>query len=280
MGASETTASRAAVLAAIAALYQRGREAWPRLDLPEADFTRHVEVMLTAEPDLVTGHAELHAGDLYLGVAALHGIADAAEHLVELVRPTVEKQLRVMRLSTDDASEITQTVSVRLLVGGKGTAPGLASYNGSTPLPGYAKVIAARLALNWNRDESLAAEREAEAPMAVLSWQADAAAELEKSELAALVKPALQAALDSLDPKSRLVLRLHFVDGVSVAEIARVLSANRATVGRWLVKAREDMLAGARTALVEKIPAEELPDVLATLASRLDLSLARALGGG
>jgi RNA polymerase sigma-70 factor (ECF subfamily) len=214
----------------------------------------------------------------------LHGVTEAAELLVEHVRPTVARQLRLMHLSSDDAGEITQTVSVRLLIGGKGNAPGLSTYGGSTPLAGHAKALAARLALGWNRDARGDAEREAETPTAERSWQADAAAALEPSALAAL-----RAALDGLEPRSRQLLRLHFVDGVSLPEIGRVLSGTRAMVARWLIGAREDLLAGVRAALVERMPADELPDVLATqathatlatLATRLDLSLARALGGG
>ncbi len=48
----------------------------------------------------------------------------------------------------------------------------------------------------------------------------------------------LLLAVLSLDEKYRLPLHLHYYEGYSIAEIARILHANPATVGSWLQRGR------------------------------------------
>ena len=75
-------------------------------------------------------------------------------------------------------------------------------------------------------------------------------------------------------------MRLHYIDGVNIDGIGRIFQAHRATVARWLVRIRAEVLAQAKSILAERVGAEpeEADSVIAALAGEVDFTLSRVLG--
>jgi len=86
-------------------------------------------------------------------------------------------------------------------------------------------------------------------------------------------------ALAELPPHDRSLLRLHYIEGLSLDRLAVMERVHRATVARWLSDARSTVLSRVRTLLAErlKLSGHEGESLLRFVRSRLDLSLRRAL---
>ena len=94
------------------------------------------------------------------------------------------------------------------------------------------------------------------------------------------VNRAVSEALGALAAEPRTVLQLHYVDGLSIEHVGRVYGKSRATAARMLAEARRALMTEIRGRLGAAlgVPADEADSLVALVRSRLDLSLARALG--
>ena len=74
-------------------------------------------------------------------------------------------------------------------------------------------------------------------------------------------------------------MRLHFLGGVTLEQLAQMYSVHRATVVRWLAAARETVFGATREHVAETIgaPAEELDEMFELVKSRVELSVERLL---
>jgi RNA polymerase sigma-70 factor (ECF subfamily) len=85
--------------------------------------------------------------------------------------------------------------------------------------------------------------------------------------------------MEGLTPRQRSLLRLHVLDGVTLAQLARSYQVHRATIVRWLAQARAEILERTRVAMAQRLrlPEGELEALHLTVSSQLDLSLKRLL---
>jgi RNA polymerase sigma-70 factor (ECF subfamily) len=185
----------------------------------------------------------------------------------------------VRRIDADPAfgAEIAQRVRVRLLVGDGDSPARIGLYTGEVPLAAWIRVIAVRLALNAKRPP--AGERRASE---ALPSEGPTDPEIDYLR-AAYREPfarAFEDALATLPKDDRTVLRLHYVDGVNIDGIGTVFGVHRATVSRWLVRIRSDVLARAKDLLATRLGAkvDEAESVIGVLAGEIDVTLSRVLG--
>lgn len=208
--------------------------------------------------------------DVYLAGAVLRREAwalDAAER--EIFAPVADRLARSHgRAAADDS---VQQVREQLLVTG-----GLSRYAGRGPLKAWVMVIAVR---------KLLAQRAA--PHDSLGGAAELAASdrleltLLKARYAGVFKQALQRALDSLERRERLVLRMHTVDGLSAEKIGAIFHAHRSTATEWIAKARATLHERV-TAEVQReagLSSAELQSIGRVLQRHTDFSLPRLLAG-
>jgi RNA polymerase sigma-70 factor (ECF subfamily) len=96
-----------------------------------------------------------------------------------------------------------------------------------------------------------------------------------KERYRAPFKDALRSALGRLTSEQRNVLRLHFVDGVTLDKLAALLGVHRATVARRIAEARDAVFDDVRTSLQGALGIDraEFDELLALLRSGLELSL-------
>ena len=209
--------------------------------------------------------------DLELARRALTGDAAA---LVELDRRIATEVARVAAGQNIPPDELRQLLRERLLVGAD---PKLARYDGTGPLSAWLRAVAVRLASNARRSGGT------EQPVSTVpeSAFAEPTAELTllRVQYRAHFREAFTEALRGLEAKERTVLRLHTLDGLSLASIGTMFQKDASNVSRWLSRIRERLLEDTRAALGRRLSLEgsELESLMRVADSELTMSLSGLL---
>ena len=252
-------------------LLVESRAAWPGIALDAGTFARWVE-------SRCDGSERAHAADLYLACACAQGLPSALAAFDRVFLAQVPAFLARIDRSHAFADEVCQQLREKLFVG---TAPRIAEYSGRGPLAAWLRVIAVRQALAGRRrklDQQIVDEPEAPEVLCA----DDPELELVRARYQPEFTAALREALDALAPRDRVLLRLHFVEGLSVDRIGERYRVHRATAARWVAAARDRVLDGTRQRLGERLGVDsaEFRSLTALLRSRLAFSLVRHLGAG
>lgn len=209
--------------------------------------------------------------DLELARRALAGEAAA---LAELDRRIATESARVAPAQHLSVDELRQLLRERLLVG---AAPRLARYDGTGPLSAWLRAVAVRVSSNARRS---GAQEEAVSTVPE-SALAEPTAELTllRVQYRAHFREAFSEALRGLEAKERTVLRLHTLDGLSLASIGTMFQKDASNVSRWLARIRERLLEDTRSALGRRLSLEgsELESLMRVADSELTMSLSGLL---
>ena len=265
------------------ALFLAAQAAHPAIQLDAERFLRHLAHHRPAAAVDEGWLESICAGDLYLACACAEGVPAAIEALDRQYRAQVGAYLSGMRETAAFVEDVAQAVLERLLVGAPGSPPRIAEYSGRGALGSWLRVITLRLALDVRRrrtEELVDDAREGE-PAQGDDAQADAEIDLLKRRYAGEFNAAFRLALGALTSDQRALLRAHFVEGTTLDQLAATRGVHRATVARWIAAARQEILAGARRQLGERLrvrPAE-LDSLMGLMRSQLDLSLSTAFPG-
>jgi RNA polymerase sigma-70 factor (ECF subfamily) len=86
---------------------------------------------------------------------------------------------------------------------------------------------------------------------------------------------AFKEAFSSLDLRERTLLRMQYLDGLSIDSLATMHGVHRSTVARWQVSAREALLKATRSSLMAhlRLSREEFDSLMGLIQSRLGPSL-------
>ncbi|MEM6989414.1 MAG: sigma factor-like helix-turn-helix DNA-binding protein, partial [Myxococcota bacterium] len=102
---------------------------------------------------------------------------------------------------------------------------------------------------------------------------------LVKQEHRERFRSALEAALATLEPRARTLMRLHEVERISHARLATMYKVDRSTVTRWIAKARADVLAETRRQLEAQfgVAHHDFESFVDVIRSNFDASIHRML---
>jgi RNA polymerase sigma-70 factor (ECF subfamily) len=262
-------------------LLQEGRDAWPSLSLPASSFVQHVARHVPERSASEKYLSALHGADLYLACACKDGVPGAVDAFQSCYGDTVEAALRGRNVPPAEREELCQVFWEKLFVGQRGAPAKIGDYAGRGPLGGWVRVAAVRMALNFleqRRSDPLMVgvqvdeAREPSAPDPELDFL--------KSHYRGTVHQALKDALAGLEADERNVLRLHFLDGLSIDRIAAVYGVHRATVARWVTRGREALLKGTRQLLTQRLCIDqgEVESILGIVRSQMGLTLSSLFG--
>jgi RNA polymerase sigma-70 factor (ECF subfamily) len=251
---------------------QAGQAAWPALRLDDVAFVRH---LAAHSADGLPPAA--HAGDLWLACACALAVPGAAEAFERAFRPFIERAVaRVDRSAVDEA---TQSVLVSLLVAEPGMPRRMGEYAGRAGLKAWVTTVAANATLRLHR-------RLGDQPHETLSGLADQVAMAEpeialaKARHARDLDAALRDALEGLEGRQRVILRVRHVKGWRLEQVATMYRVSRATAARMVTAAHESLLVETKRLLRERLRLtdSELESLVALLQSQLEVSLVRLLG--
>ena len=254
---------------ALEAAFERGRSAWPGVDLSLDDFAAFVEERGAS--------VELHE-DVYLACACLKGDTAARIALERSVLADVPRA--VHRVSTEDdfVKDVAADLRLALLDGEAGKPALLTRYQGRGPLRSFVMVLAMRRATDRKRrqreivtEASDFAALEADADRRIVGA---AMRDLEQAFL-----DALKSKLSSLSARERTILRLHVVDGVPAEKIGRMYGVHRATATRWIVQAKQAVFDETREELQRRfaVSVDTFESIARDAAHGLDASLSTFL---
>ncbi|HKA86065.1 MAG TPA: hypothetical protein VKE22_00315 [Haliangiales bacterium] len=260
--------------AEVRSLLERARGAWADVHVADDRFLAYLAERVDGTVDL----AALRVVDLYLACACADG--DARAHAAFERAHLGQVPRFIARVSSEPAlaEEVTQRLREKLFLPGPGGRPYIAEYSGRGDLRAWLRVIAVRLALRLCRRAAATRQQ----PLEPDCWLAGANPELDYLRLRhrADVESAFHRVVAQLEPRAVLLLKLHYLDGLSLEAIADLYHVHRATAARWLAGSRQLLLDGTRRALRERLrlSEDELDSLLGFVRSRLEVTLRDALG--
>lgn len=250
------------------------RRALPPLALGDEPLLAHVSRWSAA-----AGDAPVEVTDLVLARACAAGEAPALAHFDATYRGDMVAALSTFRGDRDFVDEVLQSVREKLFVG---ESPKILEYGGRGALRAWLRAVVMRTALNARRrrvaDPAPSAAPD-DALLDVAAPESDPAIAEIVAKYGDAYKVAVHEALADLPPEDRNVLRLSLLEGLGIDAIARIYDVHRATVARWIGRARETVVEGARRRLGEsaRLDPAELASITRACRTTLDLSLVRAL---
>ena len=225
-----------------------------------------------------------HLGELCLAWACLTGDAAAQRAIDVMIRAEAKRAVGELRAEDWLVDEVHQELGQRLLVAADGATPRLATYAGQAALGRWLGVAAKRTALNLTRRRRRFPREEP-----VERDTTELAAVIVDPDLAVVreryrddVMAAIRAAFGALErPRDRNLLRLYYLERVSLDKLGQMFGVNASTVSRWLAALRETILEDTRDRLAERLgfagQAHDLDSLVRAVQSDLDVSLTRIL---
>lgn len=215
--------------------------------------------------------------ELALAEACARGDDAAIRDLEARYFPPVERALAKMGLAQHDVEETMQVLRNQLFVAAD-KQPKIAEFSGRGDLGGWLRVTATRLAWKLKKKHGREIPVEDVAPLKVelgvtggeLAWM--------KASYRESFAASFREALAELDAKTKLLLKQHLLDGLTIDDLANLHDVHRATAARWIVKAKDDLLTSARARFAERagLSKKDTDSVLRMVQSKLDVTL-RAL---
>lgn len=257
---------------AIDEAWQAGCAAWPTVRLARADFAAWAIAQTVDQEALATRGA-----DLYLVAACVGENTDAfVAFEKEFLAPLTGRVGRIT-LSADQADELRQQLRCTLLLPPQ---PKIGLFRGQGPLGAWVRVCAVRAAL------ALVAARDArpETDTLVLDQLMSPHTDQEVAAIKSQYRDAFQGALEEcfakLPPRSKTLLRMHFLDGMSIDAMGLVFRVHRATVARWLVGIRHEVLEEIcrKISFELRTSSSEFTQLVHLVRSEVQLSIRRILG--
>ena len=256
---------------------RRARAAWPGVMVRGEDFAEHLAACAPDAEDPAQALDEMHTADLYLACACATGHRAGIEAFEDSIMSRVPRA--IARIDSDDEfiRTIMEEVRIKLLVG-DGRPPRIASYLGRGPLASWVMVTATRAAYSakrGSRKETPTPPEDLDLPMIE--------DDPELARLRARVREpfarAFRDALAALDVRSRTILRLYLIEEVSAETIGQMYSVHRATVARWIAKARRDVFVATKKRLSSELDLDTaaFESLMGKLLSGLDISLSSFL---
>jgi RNA polymerase sigma-70 factor (ECF subfamily) len=218
--------------------------------------------------------------DLVLACACLDGTPPALAYFEEhLLAPVGARLARVH--GSQIAEEVIGRLRETLYVAAPGRAARLASYAGRGDLRGWLEVVAVREAHKVRRREVRGHDNDADI-LDSLPDDDDLELRQMKAQHRAELALAFREALERATPRSRLLLRQRYLDGLTLDEIAGLHNVHRITVMRWMARTEKELLCEIQRALTARLglATREVADLVEDARSRLDLSLRGLLADG
>jgi RNA polymerase sigma-70 factor (ECF subfamily) len=222
----------------------------------------------------------LHAGDLFLACACLHQIPAAIDSLERSHLSELPNYLARANASPDEVNEIRQQMREVLYFAAEGRTPKLAEYAGRGTLRGWLRVMAVRRLANLRRGLRNRRTKSLD-DSTLLAVAGGSGPEIDylKRRSSLDVKAALHVAIAQLSAEQLALLRLHFVDGLTLSQIGTMYRVHSSTILRRIAAAQGELLRNVRQYLRThlRLATEEMESLVRLVQSQLDLSLSRVL---
>jgi len=261
------------------AAYAAAQRAWPDVTLTFERFVAHAGQVGFAPPAAGDERDEANAADLFLACACADGDRAALRGLEEQVLAKTRSSLKRLDSRPEFIDDVMQELRAKLLLPPE---PRILRYGGRGPLLAWVRVSASRIAIDVMRashEEVLPSPRE---PDSLEGVDFGPEVQLLRAAYRDSFQEAISTALGGLPPKDRNLLRRHFVECMTLEEIAGPYGVHPATIARRLMALREQIAGAVRDHLAVRHRSEGGATALESMArairSEVHVSLARLLG--
>jgi RNA polymerase sigma-70 factor (ECF subfamily) len=270
---------RPAITRALAAALTRARNKWPGVKNDEQAWLKDIASRLTRADGVLAGLISLRTSDLWAAHAAASGDARAVAAILEQCKADIAKTLRSMKLDSVELDEVLQRLRERVFVAEPGKQPRIVGYSGTGSLGAWLAAAATRLAIDLKRSQVDVAEDFEEKLSTVLAATEDPELQFMKGKYRREFRETFQAVFAALPREDRNLLRLTFLDGLNIDELAPMLGIHRSSVARRLAKLREHLGTTTRQQLRErfKMTGSDLDSLMRMVTSAFDVSLSQVL---
>jgi RNA polymerase sigma-70 factor (ECF subfamily) len=247
---------------------------YPTFHVPPDVFIAYLRERLPVDIPQRLALQWMHASDLYLACACAHGDPQAFAAFDQRCLSHLDRVLAKIGLATDQIVEVKHDVRLRLLVGDRGRA-GIVNFSGRGDLRGWVSVIATRQGLQ----RQLRARREVamddDELMQRMVAPDDPELDYVKRTYREEFKGAFEGVLRALPDREQTLLRQHYVDGLTLDELANLYRVHRATAARLLARARALVLEATRERLMSRldVSSNDLDSILRMIWSQIEISL-------
>jgi RNA polymerase sigma-70 factor (ECF subfamily) len=216
----------------LAKTMREGATRWPGLGNDPHAFEAHVQRVAALDPDL-----DAHGSDLYLAFACSCGDVKALRYFDREFVARARGSICRINSAADFVDEAQQVLRARLL---GPPEPRILRYAGKGPLLAWVRIAAVRTALDLARSTRRAADELVEEHLL-----ADVGiGELETRRYRGALEAAIRRVFAGLEARDRNLLRMHYVDGLSLERLGALYQVHRATAARWLAELRGRIVEG------------------------------------
>ena len=256
----------------------RARDRWPSFVIEDEHYLSYLAEKLSPSEPLFESLQQLHLEDLYLACACIAKDKEALTILQKDYFQTLQLQLKGLANHEELEIELRQQVWERVCHAVE-KAPKILLYAGSGPLKAWLQTILTREALGVLRKAKKERPAGDELFWRLASPQDDQEQLYLKELYKDAFKDAFQQALQDLSAKERNILKYHYLDGLNIDKIGLLYRVHRATIARWLVKIREDLMQSTFTHMNKALGVSEeaAKSVFRMIQSQIDVSLFRML---
>lgn len=246
--------------------FERARAAFPQIVLPFDTFASALARCGTSAVEFAEG--------VYVSEALATGNTQA----IAWVRSEIRRILRSAKnISVSRHDDVEAAVVERLIVNKK-----VSQYRGAASLTSWLRVITVRTAFELfpPTQEPHAQEFESMVFSNLNVSQKSADSRVLQNQVGETLSSAMSSAALALTAKERTLLRLHFLEGMTLDELARTYNSHSSTVSRWLADAKEHFLTVVRDEIGKRTGMGRLAvdSLVRTMHGKLDISLRTALG--
>ena len=265
---------RGELAAALEARLDEAAHAYPELELPRERLARRLAEVIDPRDEPLAALELLRPGPLFLALACAEGNPRAISRFDRDHISRIPAYTSRFDRSAAFADEVAQALRTHLFVAAPGEPAGILDYSGRGELDGWLRVLALRAASRLRRQQP-----RAEGELPELLGPGDPERDHLKLRYRGQYQAALQAALASLPLRERLLLKLHYLDGLNIDALGEMYQLHRSTVARRLAEHRRRLLELAREELKKQllISDDEFESILRAVRSELRISLRGAL---
>jgi RNA polymerase sigma-70 factor (ECF subfamily) len=254
--------------ARLRSLLETAQARWPELCLPPELFLRHLATRLDEEEQPEEALTALHAADSYLACACVQGHPAAVRLFETACFRQVDPALGRLGLGGPALEEVKQALRAKLLVGEASDPPRISEYAGRGDLVSWLRVVAVRAAIDLRRSRRKEVALKDDPELAFF-----------KAHYRHEFCEAFALALAALSSAERNLLREHYLDQLTIDDLAVVHRIHRTTAGRRVAKIRAKLLRETRARLLDRlrIGRSGFDSIMRLIESQLDVSICRLL---